>query len=169
MVWDREIHGPALVDGHPVVGFSKEHAIKIRDALNEPALAGEVGAHALGLIGQTLMPGLPEPGLDRKRLDRPIPDQPSLVPPHLAASPMEAKVRSDAGGEQPPQFAMPSSYAERGIDTYGIRPDCPACGMHMIVVNEVSIVPGKRTYECLRCGHVAQPQSRGSRVPLSGE
>jgi predicted RNA-binding Zn-ribbon protein involved in translation (DUF1610 family) len=144
MVWDRQIRGPALVDGHPVVGFSKDEATRIRDALNEPALAGGVRSQVLDLVAQTSMP--------------------SLASPHLAPSRTESTVRSDSFREDQAQFARLPSYVESGIAKYGIRPDCPDCGMHMIVVNEVSIVPGPRSYECLRCGHVSKPGNPAPRA-----
>lgn len=152
MVWDRDTHGPALVDGRPVVGFSREHAIKIRDALNEPASAGEVRSN---LATQTLMPSLVSPSLAPS----------SLAPSSLAPSHTEAKVRSGSTREEQTQFAEPLNYVESGIEKYGIRPGCPKCGMNMIVVNDVSLVPGKRAYECLRCGHVSGLDSPEARNP----
>jgi predicted RNA-binding Zn-ribbon protein involved in translation (DUF1610 family) len=37
------------------------------------------------------------------------------------------------------------------------RPDCPKCGMLMIVTKDFAVRPDKRTYECLRCGHIIEP------------
>jgi uncharacterized Zn finger protein len=38
-----------------------------------------------------------------------------------------------------------------------IRPNCPDCSMQMIVVKGAKLEPQQKTYECLRCGHVAKP------------
>jgi uncharacterized Zn finger protein len=40
------------------------------------------------------------------------------------------------------------------------RPDCPDCGMQMIVAKDMILEPERRTYECLRCGHVIKPGDR---------
>ena len=141
MVWDREIHGPALVDGQPVVGFSRDHAIIIRDALNDPASPAKARSQALNSIAHTLMPSLVSP---------------TLAPSSPAPSHTEAKVRSKSTRENQAQFTEPLNFVESAVEKYGIRPGCPKCGMHMIVVNDVSLAPGKRMYECLRCGHVAE-------------
>jgi predicted RNA-binding Zn-ribbon protein involved in translation (DUF1610 family) len=37
------------------------------------------------------------------------------------------------------------------------RRDCPKCGMLMIVTKDFALKPDKRTYECLRCGHIIEP------------
>jgi predicted RNA-binding Zn-ribbon protein involved in translation (DUF1610 family) len=140
MVWDREIHGPALVDNQPVVGFSKDDAIKIRDALNEPALAGEVKSQELKLAAY----------------------MPTANP---APSHTRVKVRLRPAHEDQVQAADPPGFTQTAAEKFGIRPDCPACGMHMISVTDVSLVPGRRTYECLRCGHVSEPDGPESRPP----
>jgi hypothetical protein len=155
MVWDRNIHGPAMVDGQPIIGFSKEQANKIRDVLNEPAMAGDVKPRMLDLADHT--------------------STASLAPPHT-----KTKVRSGLAREDDTQFADPSTaappgapppsaepwnYVEHGIEKFGVRPGCPKCNMNMIVLNTVSIVPGKKTYECLRCGHVSEPGDPALRTP----
>jgi uncharacterized Zn finger protein len=38
-----------------------------------------------------------------------------------------------------------------------IRPECPKCGMHMIIIKDFPAQPEHRTFECLRCGHIAEP------------
>jgi predicted RNA-binding Zn-ribbon protein involved in translation (DUF1610 family) len=43
-----------------------------------------------------------------------------------------------------------------------IRPSCPQCGMQMIVVKGARLEPHQKTYECLRCGHVAMPNSHST-------
>jgi transposase len=40
-----------------------------------------------------------------------------------------------------------------------IRPSCPRCGMQMIVVKGARLEPHQKTFECLRCGHVATSTS----------
>jgi predicted RNA-binding Zn-ribbon protein involved in translation (DUF1610 family) len=39
----------------------------------------------------------------------------------------------------------------------GYRPDCPKCGMQMIVTKGAKLEPERKTYECLRCGHEPKP------------
>jgi hypothetical protein len=155
MVWDREIHGPAMVDGQPIVGFSKEQAIKIRDVLNEPAMAGDVKPQMLNLAAHTSTASLARPHTKTKvRSGLTCEDQTQFAEPssseHLSASPLSAE---------------PLSYVEIAIEKFGIRPGCPKCGMHMIILNNVSIVPGRKTYECLRCGHVSEPGDPAPRAP----
>jgi hypothetical protein len=40
------------------------------------------------------------------------------------------------------------------------HPPCPACDMGMIVVDGYELDPKRRTFECLRCGHVEYPTAK---------
>ena len=78
--------------------------------------------------------------------------------------PTEAIAHSsrDSGAPSPVE---PSSYATQIVEKYRVRPGCPKCGMHMIAINDVSLVPDKRTYECLRCGNVSEARDLRNRSP----
>jgi hypothetical protein len=40
------------------------------------------------------------------------------------------------------------------------HPPCPICDMGMIVVDCHKLDHERQTFECLRCGHVDQPEAR---------
>jgi DNA-directed RNA polymerase subunit RPC12/RpoP len=40
------------------------------------------------------------------------------------------------------------------------RPRCPECRMRMIAITAAQ---GKRSYQCLRCGHAGDPMAEASR------
>jgi hypothetical protein len=39
-----------------------------------------------------------------------------------------------------------------------IRPECPDCGMNMIVAEGFGLDHEHQTFECLRCGRVDEPK-----------
>jgi hypothetical protein len=46
------------------------------------------------------------------------------------------------------------------------RPDCPACGMAMIVADGFGRASEEQTWECLRCGHVDSATAQPDDLPL---
>jgi hypothetical protein len=53
---------------------------------------------------------------------------------------------------------MPSKQERAAAE----RPACPECQMHMIPIDGFN--RDRRTFECLRCGHVEKPQGRRSQA-----
>ena len=39
------------------------------------------------------------------------------------------------------------------------RPRCPKCSMGMIVTGGFGLDPEHKTFECLQCGHIENPQA----------
>jgi hypothetical protein len=44
------------------------------------------------------------------------------------------------------------------------RPPCPKCQMGMIVVDGFKADFERRTFECLKCGHLEAPEKSSSRI-----
>jgi hypothetical protein len=61
---------------------------------------------------------------------------------------------------------MPSKQARAAAE----RPRCPECQMRMMPVEGLNRDPDRRTFECLRCGHLERPPGRHSQAaePWSG-
>src|ERR1700761_512273 len=56
-----------------------------------------------------------------------------------------------------PSLQHSSFWSEKIMISY-VRPACPKCGMHMIIVKKFEQGPVRQTFECLRCGHVTEPE-----------
>jgi hypothetical protein len=41
---------------------------------------------------------------------------------------------------------------------FGGRPRCPKCDMSMIATGGFGLDPQHKTFECLQCGHIENPQ-----------
>ena len=46
-------------------------------------------------------------------------------------------------------------------------PPCPNFGMNMISISGLKLDPERRTFECLRCGHLEVPQTE-QRIQAAG-
>jgi hypothetical protein len=44
------------------------------------------------------------------------------------------------------------------MTAFAIRPECPECGMNMVVLKGFGLDRAHQTSECLRCGHVKEPE-----------
>jgi hypothetical protein len=45
------------------------------------------------------------------------------------------------------------------ITAFAIRPECPRCGMNMVVTNGFDLDRERQTFECSRCGRVDEPSN----------
>jgi hypothetical protein len=66
------------------------------------------------------------------------------------------KIKGEALMERHESAARAPSF----WDDLTLRPHCPECRMRMI---SIAAAQGKRSYECLRCGHAADPLAEVSR------
>jgi len=51
-----------------------------------------------------------------------------------------------------------------GSAVFSTRPECPECGMNMIVAKGFDMDREGQSFECLRCGHIEKPQGRRSQA-----
>jgi ribosomal protein S27AE len=51
-----------------------------------------------------------------------------------------------------------------GSSVFPFRPECPDCGMSMLVAKGFDLDRERQTFECLRCGHIEKPQAHPSQA-----
>jgi predicted RNA-binding Zn-ribbon protein involved in translation (DUF1610 family) len=63
------------------------------------------------------------------------------------------------------EITLDASSKENIFDNIHSRPECPACGMAMITTGRTVDANGHdlRSFECLRCGHLARQETRNER------
>ena len=51
------------------------------------------------------------------------------------------------------------------ISPSALPPECPKCGINMLVVDGYGLEPDKKTFECLQCGNVKGPRNGTAKSP----